>query len=170
MDSANPSSPAPLTLKKSELPPPLQRTVEIQNHGRLQVYHEMKAEAERKVIQTLFVLNAGTLAAVVTRAASHNLSHDLRMSLLFSSLGIFLLLVRAAWSYYRAEFGLHGSYSKDMEAFDNDQLTLAELDERDRGRSKRSHPLHLLALLSALLWAASFSYGILDVLNNDGLG
>jgi hypothetical protein len=159
-----PPTPPPLTLKKSELSLEQQRLCENWILERRQTYHKGRAEAEAKVIQALFVLNTGVFAAVVGRSVSRDLDQYFLISLFCSASGIFMLLVRAAWTYYRAEFGLYGTFAKDADAFNQDMMGMTELDQRDRVRCKGSHWLHGMAVISAILFLVAAYSGIRGIL------
>lgn len=138
----------------------------LQRFGeRVRYYGTLRSEAETKVIQSLFVLNTGIFAAVVGRSTTGPLSRDLLLSLFASALGILLLLIRAACSYYRADFKFVRPHLSDIDAFQNNEIGLLAVYANDRARAGGSNLLHSLAILScALLLLAAF-FGIKGIVD-----
>lgn len=148
---------------KSQLLPDIRRAWTQGNYDRLQTYHKSRAEAEKLVINWLFTLTTGTLAGALTLVSSRGLNDYLLPSILCSGSGILCLIIRATWSYYRYEFKLYGAFKRDVDAFDADTLTGADLLQRDRDRAKGSHLLHLLGWLAGLLFLSAFVFGFLGL-------
>jgi hypothetical protein len=127
-DQPPPPPPDPKGGKKWSQMEPVERSYHLEKTlDRFQEYKELKNEAETKVLQTLFVLNTGGVAAVVGRLASADLSNDLLVSLFCSAAGVFSLLLRAAWAYYRADYKLTVAYKRDLEGFYNNELGILTL-------------------------------------------
>jgi hypothetical protein len=148
---------------KSQLPLELQRLWSTANADRLQSYHKMLSAAETLLINWLFALTTGTLAGGLTFASSHGFSDHISYSLICSGCGIICLLIRATWSYYRAEFHFFGAYRRDVAAFDSDKLSAGELLQNDRDRAKGSHLLHALGWLSGILLLGAFWFGFMAI-------
>ncbi len=128
---------------------------------------EFAWEHETTVIQHLFILNGGGLAASLTYIATKgtNLPCCVAIALWSFGAGLLLHLLRSTIAYYRAE-GLFRKYKFDLTQFYADKIEWEEFLSRDDTRSGPSCVLHSLAWASAISFIAGLIIGSIGVLGN----
>lgn len=111
------------------------------------------------IVNYLFVLNSGALAAALAYLATKTDPVNLRAPVWCFSLGLVFITVRAALDYY-ISVAHFGGFRKDTDLFYKNELDWAVMLDRDNRRGNWDWLLHLLGWSSGIVFFVGMWIGV----------
>ena len=111
------------------------------------------------IVNYLFVLNTGSLAAALTYVAAKGNTPALKMAIWFFFAGTILLTIRAAIDYY-SSVSHFGNFIKNVDDYNSDKLDWEVFLDRDKRMPFWDYALHILGWLAGVACIVGLCVGI----------